>query len=491
MRPTHLLAALLAAASVVACSDAGGPNLTGINPVSILDVTVIPGVDTLFVPDTISGGEQLTLVAIVETRAGPRTDLPIAWSSSEPSVATVDDKGLVTARGYGTTVISASASRVGTARVTVAPMFEADTLSNVLVSVSGGDAFSCGLTERDRVYCWGRNSVGQLGGLQPDTVCVNEYLNRDEEPCALIPVRAAGGPYLQVASGDEHACAIRVDGRAFCWGSGVDGRLGNGTTADRAEPTLVSGAHRFVSVTTGGKHSCALTAAGSAWCWGLDTLGQLGNTLPASSTTPIPVDGGRAFQAISAGWLHTCGITTEGEALCWGSDTAQQLGNGSEGGSLTPVAVQTGLRFTAISAGRDHSCALAAGGQLYCWGAGADGRLTGTESLNMATPVQVPGIWTRVAAGGSHTCAASSNGVSCWGRYNLGRLGKEGVAAGSTSITTVLSEAVTTLTAGERHACAVLAAGGTRCWGSNVMGAFGDGLQALLRRTPVAVRPLS
>jgi hypothetical protein len=66
----------------------------------------------------ILAGTGIPLAIVTRMANGdPRTDVPVTWSSSNPSVATVDQSGLVTGTAPGTATIEAS---TGTAKATVA-----------------------------------------------------------------------------------------------------------------------------------------------------------------------------------------------------------------------------------------------------------------------------------------------------------------------------------------------------------------------------------
>ena len=75
-------------------------------------------------------------------------------------------------------------------------------------------------------------------------------------------------------AGAYHTCALN-DGIARCWGRGQSGRLGDGTTSDRALPTRVALAGPLVSIAAGGYHSCGVTQT-DTYCWGANAFGQAG-----------------------------------------------------------------------------------------------------------------------------------------------------------------------------------------------------------------------
>jgi alpha-tubulin suppressor-like RCC1 family protein len=45
--------------------------------------------------------------------------------------------------------------------------------------------------------------------------------------------------WAQVSSGEDHSCAVRVNGTAWCWGHGWFGVLGSGSLDDELVPTQV------------------------------------------------------------------------------------------------------------------------------------------------------------------------------------------------------------------------------------------------------------
>ena len=66
----------------------------------------------------------------------------------------------------------------------------------------------------------------------------------------------------------NHACALKSDGTAHCWGGNSSGQLGNGSITNSGIPVLVSELTNAISISAGGNHTCALTTAGVARCWG-------------------------------------------------------------------------------------------------------------------------------------------------------------------------------------------------------------------------------
>lgn len=438
-------------------------------------------------------GDQRRLRAYRFTTASGATETsPSRWTTSDPSIASIDSEGVVTGVSAGEARITAEADGEGEGASVLIRVRPSDQLR--FTDVTHG----CGLVAGGEVYCWGFGPPG-LTELIEQCVSIRyidsggRYYGWLPEPCSPVPARVQAPPFRTVAqspwgqacgltasgaaycwggdnwygqlgngsrgpadgvvpvlgglafqsisTGYSATCGVTVGGKAYCWGSDLNGQLGAGTNGGMAmEPQQVAGQVEFATLAVGGGHVCGLDPVGSAYCWGLNSSGEIG-TGPNSeicgvecSTLPRPVQTDESFAQIDAGAGFTCALTASGEAWCWGSAPE---GSASSRGSVLPRKVPGDHRFIDVSAGSYGLCFLAESGELYCW----DGGLR----FDTEPSRPYPGVLFRsIELGAIHGCGLGVDGRAyCWG-YDDGRLGN-----GQTDITYRASNSPPTLVAGQ------------------------------------------
>ena len=256
------------------------------------------------------------------------------------------------------------------------------------VSVSAGMHFSCAVRgdAAGSTVCWGLNKYGQLGLGHTRTIGDNFG---EISPNLVIP---DVGPMASVAAGDDHACGVRRDGTAVCWGSAQSGRLGNGMSSgniggapgELTNTTIIPiGPVAIVSV--GVFHSCAVLVNSSIVCWGSDTssTGRLGcrgclhqgdESLPFPSLDSYIAPVGEAV-AISVSLDTSCIARVDGSSLCWGSNANGQLGQpsavfnlGHDSADLSGISIPIGGDAVSVAATDSFSCVLKSSGSPACFG---------------------------------------------------------------------------------------------------------------------------
>jgi alpha-tubulin suppressor-like RCC1 family protein len=359
-------------------------------------------------------------------------------------------------------------------------------LPGAATAIAAGWNHTCALAGSGGMKCWGANDYGQLGDgtMQAHHTPVN------------VGDLAAG--VSGIAVNGSHTCARLSTGGLKCWGDNEYGQVGNDSTYDQPWPVDVVGlGSGVIAVTAGESHTCVLVAGGGMKCWGMNFTGQLGDGTTVDRHTPVNVIGlTNGTSAISAGHYHTCAVSVGGVAKCWGWNGLSQLGDGIlTHRSVAVDAAETIIGSTAIASGGAHTCVLTAGGGMKCWGANVYGQLGDGTTIQRGAPVDVIGLASGViaiATGESHTCALlAAGGVKCWGYNSSGQLG-DGTLTNRLIPVDVsgLASGVTDISAGGAHTCALAAGGGAKCWGSNSNGQLGDN-STTPRSTPVDVLGLS
>jgi hypothetical protein len=163
-------------------------------------------------------------------------------------------------------------------------------------SITAGLSHSCGLTALDSLaFCWGLNSYGQLGVQAPGSMCPSMG---DQVPCSAIPLAVAGGhTYVQLSAGERSTCGIAVSATVYCWGSNEFGQLGTldpTTLCDAGSscsltplPLQLPGNPSIIDVSVGQRHACAVTSTGAIYCWGDPSGRKLGSASQAHGTAPV------------------------------------------------------------------------------------------------------------------------------------------------------------------------------------------------------------
>ena len=119
MRARTVLALLVC---VVSCDKEFGPNPSDVPGYLISSVQVIPTIDTIFISDTIVDTDQKLFIAIATGKSGTTLpDMRFAWSTSDPTIATVNEIGIVRPLRLGTVEVTASADKIGTATLVILP----------------------------------------------------------------------------------------------------------------------------------------------------------------------------------------------------------------------------------------------------------------------------------------------------------------------------------------------------------------------------------
>ncbi len=131
------------------------------------------------------------------------------------------------------------------------------------IAVTAGGRHTCALLRDKTVQCWGEGFEGQLGdqmkkdSLKPVRVTVPDPAG------ATVPLEKVAA----ITAGSRHTCALLENREVYCWGSNSLGQLGAVKDKEAATPVF-SGLADVVSLGSGGWHTCAVLSNGETKCLG-------------------------------------------------------------------------------------------------------------------------------------------------------------------------------------------------------------------------------
>ena len=126
--------------------------------------------------------------------------------------------------------------------------------------VAAGDDFTCGLRMHSyfvkTAWCWGGNYYGQVG---------NGELAYDYENLNLVsPLKNL----KQIACGSMHVCALEENGDIWCWGRNSEGQLGDGNVKMKNFSPVKTIISQVEEIYAKRKLNNAHLKDGKLWLWG-------------------------------------------------------------------------------------------------------------------------------------------------------------------------------------------------------------------------------
>ena len=204
-----------------------------------------------------------------------------------------------------------------------------------IIDFAFGKTNGCAVKSNGTVWCWGENENAELGlGRTSTFETIPQQIQYDISFNAFDNVTqiALGG---RDDSGNflDGGCALKSNGTVWCWGDNVYGQIGNGTTSpvSTLRPTQVSGITTAVHISRVGGTACATLENGTIQCWGLGINGQIGDGSTSSRNSPTTVSGitTAVRTAIGPTGLHNCALLQDGSVKCWGINVFGELGIGT------------------------------------------------------------------------------------------------------------------------------------------------------------------
>ncbi|AEC09642.1 putative serine/threonine-protein kinase-like protein CCR2 RLK-Pelle-LRR-XI-1 family [Arabidopsis thaliana] len=250
------------------------------------------------------------------------------------------------------------------------PPGEISGYSPPMTSLSGGEGFLCAITSNtSRAFCW----------------------NLEDPSENLVPRAFQYNSYLQIASGNNHVCAISGlyysgpdYGPVHCWEYSDNTNFTSGLLWNSSFHNPYIDSLMFRKIVSGDGFSCGVTKDGDLVCWG-----------PKSNL--LNFSNNEEFEVLASGRNSVCGVSKDsGQLHCFGDET--------EFGSLPNRP-----RFIALSAGANHYCGIREDDHgVECWG----------RNLNSSSSSSAPNTsgFVAISSSDSTTCGVRELDLvlDCW-----------------------------------------------------------------------------
>ena len=196
--------------------------------------------------------------------------------------------------------------------------------ATTFTAIAAGSNSTCVLASNGGTYCWGANTMRELGGDLPGRCTVigtqSRYDGTTPLPCSAAPVRLDLPTLASLAVSKSGWCGVAVGSAILCWGNSFD------------RPRFIDGA-RVTAAWVIGPDVCGQDLDDSVVCWGV--WGRAGFPIVRPFGDQVRLGG------LANGLVHSCGIAMEGKGIvyCWGDNSSGQLGDGTNVTRPLPVAV--------------------------------------------------------------------------------------------------------------------------------------------------------
>ncbi|GEM47631.1 Ig-like domain-containing protein [Deinococcus cellulosilyticus] len=313
----------------------------------------------------------------------------VGWSSSDTSVATIDNTGLLTGVKVGASFITATTAD---GRQAILPIEVKTAL--VITRDDSRTFLYAGDTQQYRasepVTSWSSSdtsiftvdATGKVTALREGTATLTAQTAEPKIATVTITVktRLAISPVsttLEVGNTRQlnanlpvtwssNSNAVTVNASGLVTAVAIGQATITATSADGQTATVtlnvISSTFSSAQITAFGHTSCALNAAGEATCWGKNDVGQMGAGFISPAGPPTPVTGNLKFSSLmGTSETFICGLSTTKDIYCWGDGlTTPTIPTGLSAGMNVVSLIDTS------NLARTLVCGLNAAGQVIC-----------------------------------------------------------------------------------------------------------------------------
>lgn len=164
-------------------------------------------------------------------------------------------------------------------------------------AIDAGPDYALALGSGGSLRAWGRNDRNQLGAESRETCLIGG----EERACSAEALRVGRLDGVDsIAAGGDFALARRGDGRVWAWGANTHGQLGGLPGLGTLEPREVPRLAPALAIVAGGRHALAAPVEGACsvgdaragmrlMAWGDNTYGERGDGTAVNGLWPTPV----------------------------------------------------------------------------------------------------------------------------------------------------------------------------------------------------------
>lgn len=263
-----------------------------------------------------------------------------------------------------------------------------------------------------RNNCWGlftppiTGNIWQWGATSP-ALSIPTIIDTDTDWVSVTGLSSTGG------------LAIKTDGTMWSFGSNNFGQLGLGDTVNRSSFTQIGTDTDWKCANGYTDHGAAIKTDGTLWTWGSNLSGQLGHGDTTDRLVPTQVGTDTDWDLVVCSNSVTMATKTNGEIWGSGGNASNQLGNGNNvnTNSMSQTLVPPGKTWVLIKHNLTTGYALTDTNELWAWGGGGVGQIGEGANGYHSTPVQVPNLFTHIAANRFHAIGVRDDGTLWhWGR---------------------------------------------------------------------------
>ena len=162
---------------------------------------------------------------------------------------------------------------------------------------------SCGLYTTAAIktdgtlWTWGINDNGELA---------DNTILKKSSPVQTV---AYGTNWKQVSCTGNNMAAIKTDGTLWCWGRNSYGQLGDYTILSKSSPVQTVAYGTNWKQVSSGYSPAAIKTDGSIWTWGRNNFGQLGDNTISNKSSPVQTNAyGNNWKQIACYYGHIAAI---------------------------------------------------------------------------------------------------------------------------------------------------------------------------------------